>query len=421
MKNILIITSHYPPSNLAGVHRGRLFAKYLPQYDWNPIVLTVHENYYEEKLDFELNKLLPRGQHIEKVNAFPITKPRMIGDLGLRAFFQLRKRANKIIKEKKIDFIYIIIPSFYLTLLAPYLNVKDGIKIGIDYMDPWVHTFPGSEHIFSRHWWSTKLSKYLESYVLKYVSLITSVAPNYVQPIFIRNPQLKLGLKTLFVPCGWDADEQKQLMADYWVGEKQNEHKKYKLIYAGAYLPKSDEILIDFLHIIDRNIHVFQDVEIHFIGTGLKSNSSGRSSITEHAARLKLLNDIIYEHPKRISYLDLLHTITSSSGIFILGSTEAHYTPSKLFNAFVTQKPIFAILHPSSSAKAIIEEAQWGITTTYSSIDKVKFENDLISNFNNWKSSIDHKNWSFNLDKASVYAAHTITGQLADAINSIVK
>ena len=97
MKKILILYPHFPPSNLAGVHRPRLFAQHLPAFGWKPIILTVHEKYYEEALDWNLVKLLPRSLRIEKVNAFPLTRPRMVGDIGLRAFFQLYKKAKEII------------------------------------------------------------------------------------------------------------------------------------------------------------------------------------------------------------------------------------------------------------------------------------------------------------------------------------
>ena len=74
MKKILILYPHFPPSNLAGVHRPRLFAHHLPLFGWEPIILTVHEEYYEEGLDHNLKKLLPEGLRIEKVKAFPNTK-----------------------------------------------------------------------------------------------------------------------------------------------------------------------------------------------------------------------------------------------------------------------------------------------------------------------------------------------------------
>ena len=107
MNRILIISPHFPPSNLAAVHRSRLFAQHLPDFGWEPIVLMVDERYYEEKLDHNLVKLLPANLRIEKAGAFRVTRPRLIGDIGLRGFLQLYRKAKKIIKEEKIDFLYI--------------------------------------------------------------------------------------------------------------------------------------------------------------------------------------------------------------------------------------------------------------------------------------------------------------------------
>ncbi len=111
MKRILILYPHFPPSNLAGVHRARLFAQHLPAFGWEPVILTVHEDYYEELPDHNLQKLLPGTLRIEKVKAFHRKGP--VGDIGLRGFFQLYKKAKQLIKKEKFDFLYIPIPSFY--------------------------------------------------------------------------------------------------------------------------------------------------------------------------------------------------------------------------------------------------------------------------------------------------------------------
>ncbi len=48
-KKILIITYHFPPDSDVGGLRVQKYAKYLPLYGWNPLVLTVKETHYPVK------------------------------------------------------------------------------------------------------------------------------------------------------------------------------------------------------------------------------------------------------------------------------------------------------------------------------------------------------------------------------------
>jgi hypothetical protein len=95
LKRILIISPHFPPSNLAAVHRSRLFAQHLPSFGWEPVILMVDESFYEEEPDANLSRLLPPGLVVEKAAAFRVTRPRLIGDIGLRGFFQLYRKAKQ--------------------------------------------------------------------------------------------------------------------------------------------------------------------------------------------------------------------------------------------------------------------------------------------------------------------------------------
>ncbi len=397
-----------------------MFAKHLPQFGWNPIVLTVAERFYEEKSDFELNDLIPHGQRIERVSAFNLTKPRLIGDVGLRAFFQLKKMAFEILSREKIDFVYIFIPSFYLSLLGPILHKRFGVKYGIDYIDPWVHFFPGSEKKFSRHWWSTWFSKLLEPRAVSKASLITGVAEGYFNPIFERNPHLKSSIKTLALPYGWDCEELKKLKDFQKNPPSFVKDNKFQLVYAGALLPKAAIILESFFTIIKNNIADFKDVEFHFIGIGKKHTTDQIFSVKNLAKEMGLFETIIFEHPERIPYFDVLNAISTSSGVFILGSTESHYTPSKLFNAFTTQKPIFALLNEISTAKQIIESADCGLVCSFKEDSRHDFEMSCINQFRIWKERTINNNWNFNSTKANELSVDKLTLKLAEAFNSVL-
>jgi hypothetical protein len=421
MPNILLISSHYPPSNLTATHRVRMFAKHLPMFGWNPIVLTVDEKFYEEKPDLDLTNLIPQGQRLERVDAYKLTKPRVIGDVGLRAFFQLKKRAIEIISKEKIDFVYIFIPSFYLSLLGPLLHRRFGIKFGIDYIDPWVHFFPGSEKKLSRHWWSTFFSRILEPIAVKHVSLITGVSERYYLPVLERNSSLYGKVVTAAIPYGWDKDD---LRLDPIIDKGKllfSKNEKIKLVYPGAFLPQSKEFLESFFNVISLNRDLFNGVEFYFIGTGKLVDSALTSPIKEIAERYQIYGEVIFEFPQRITYLNTLFHIAKADGLFILGSNEEHYTPSKLFNAFIARKPIFAILHHKSSGKKIIETSRWGVVSSYNEdTTEKKFEENILENFKNWMYCNKHVQWNFDDKIANEYSIVSLTSKLNESISAVL-
>src|SRR5690348_14318847 len=91
-RRIIIAAPHFPPSNLAAVHRTRLFAQHLPEFGWGPIIVTVHHSHYEEALDWDLVRLLPKTLRIERVWALPTKPLRLVGDVGVRGFIPMLKR-----------------------------------------------------------------------------------------------------------------------------------------------------------------------------------------------------------------------------------------------------------------------------------------------------------------------------------------
>lgn len=420
MKKILIISPHYPPSNLAAVHRTRLFAQHLPSFGWEPIILCVNENDYEEELDWNLHSLLPKEQRIEKVRAFPVTNPRFIGDIGLRAYFKLRRRALVLVLKEKIDFVYIPIPSFYVSLIGAYLNRKTGVKFGIDYIDPWVHQFPGSDKLFSRHWFSTELAKYLEPKALKNVSLITGVAEGYYQKVMERNPSLTKTCLFGAMPYGGEKKDHltiKGLGIKPYLFQKNN---NIQLIYAGAMLPKAYEPLQLLFEVIQENPHVFKDIEIHFIGTGKTPNDPVGFNIKPYAEKYNLWQKQIFEYPKRIPYLDVLIHLENSDVVFILGSTETHYTPSKTYQGVLSEKPIFAMLHTASTAAEILETSKAGIVFRMDPENLKAKKQDLLVTFNQFltfKNSFSSSD--VNLNQFEQYSAESVTAQLAKLLNEV--
>ena len=420
LKKILIISPHFPPSNLTAVHRARFIANHLPSFGWDPIILTVHEKYYEEELDFNLEKILPSWLRIEKVAALPVSKPRLIGDIGLRAFISMYKKAKQLVITENIDFVYITIPSFYGALWGRWLHSSTGVKYGIDYIDPWVHVFPGSKKIFSRHWWATKISALLEPIAVKKASLITGVAASYYEDVIVRNPALKNHCIFAAIPFGSEISDhevvQEMNLAPYLFKHIEG---KVQMVYAGAMLPKAYELLEEIFKSISENRDTFSTVEFHFIGTGKITYDPNSFSIKSLAEKYGLWQSVIFEYPKRISYLDVLLHLNWADGVFILGSTEPHYTPSKVYQAVLSGKPIFAVLHNESTAVTVIRDSKAGMVIGFDGIKELK--NIRSSFLKNWDDYL-HLMDNFSLHKVDhsffeLYSARHITQALVTVLN----
>jgi hypothetical protein len=404
---------------LAAVHRSRLFAMHLPAFNWLPIILAVNEKFYEEALDHNLKAMLPKDLRIEKVNAFPVTKPRVIGDTGLRAFFQLYSRAKKIIRDEKIDFLLIPIPSFYISLLGRWLHATTHVPYGIDYIDPWVHEFKGSDKVFSRPWWSTKISRLLEPIAVKKAVLITGVAEGYYEGVKDRNPHLNKQAIFAAMPYGGEKSDHEQVqylsVKPYLFSKKQG---KMQLVYAGAMLPKAYKLLEAMFESIAVNGEKFKSIEFHFVGTGKTPNDPNGFSIKPVAEKYGLWQTVVYEYPKRIPYLDVLIHLEAAEAIFVLGSTESHYTPSKVYQGVLSGKPVFAILHQESSAAQVLANSKAGKVLTIDGereVSKVKqhFSIDFIQ-FTEWIKTFDAS--KVDMEEFEKYSARNVTKMLVEAL-----
>lgn len=383
----------------------------------------VDEQYYEETPDHNLEKMVAPGLRVKKVKAFPLTRPRVIGDISLRSFLQLYKKAKQLIRDEKIDFLFIPIPSFYAALLGRMLHSSTGIRYGIDYIDPWVHSFPGSNKLFSRHWFSTKLAKMLEPVAVKKASLVTGVAEGYYKGVLERNPHLQT--QSLFgaMPYGGEASDHtkvKQLGLEPYLFQQKPD--KLQLVYAGAMLPRAYEPLERVIRTIAADPGSFESLEIHFIGTGKTPNDSQGFNIRPLAEKYGLWEKTIFEYPRRIPYLDVLVHLDNADGVFILGSTEPHYTPSKVYQGVLSAKPIMALLHKDSTAVSVLRQSKAGIVLPFdgeAGLDAIN--NGFTIFFKQYQAMVA------NFDPAHIdrqvfeqYSAREVTRQLAGLLDQIV-
>jgi hypothetical protein len=157
-----------------------------------------------------------------------------------------------------------------------------------------------------------------------------------------------------------------------------------------------------------------QPLQFHFIGT--------LGTIKPIAEKHGLFGTTVFEHPDRIPYLDVLTQLEAADAVFILGSTEPHYTPSKVYQGVLSGKPILAVLHEQSTAVNVLRASNAGIVIT------MKGEEDLdtlsarflagLREFENFRKAFDPN--KINRAVFEQYSAKAVTVQLVEKLDEIV-
>jgi glycosyltransferase involved in cell wall biosynthesis len=70
MNKVLIVTYYWPPSGGAGVQRWLKFSKYLPEFGWEPVILTIDPEYAAYPVtDYSLKEDLPSSVRVYPTHA----------------------------------------------------------------------------------------------------------------------------------------------------------------------------------------------------------------------------------------------------------------------------------------------------------------------------------------------------------------
>ena len=367
-KRVAIVSGHFAPSNLVGAQRARLWSRYLPEFGWEPIVVTGDPAFYEERPDPDLMHLVAPGLRVIHAPTMSTRPIRLVGDVGVRAFRGCYKVLAGLAARREIDFVLVTIPSNFLAPVGRLIHMRYGLPFGIDYQDPWVNRWPGVDKPFTRAWGSYQLANLLEPWAVKGAALVTGMAPGYVAGMLERNPAIARNAVIAYMPMG-SAPEDFELVGALHRPPFlfQPDDGLFHMIYAGALLPAGvivHDAFLEGLKALQQTAPLAAArLRVHFVGTGTSPDDPGGYRVMPLAERAGV-SEMVSEHPHRIGYVDTLNHLERSSAVLVLGSTERHYTPSKVFQAMLSKRPVFAMLHAESTAVDMITRARAGRVLT---------------------------------------------------------
>ena len=381
---VLMVSPHFPPDSSAGAHRVRLLAPHLPKYGWEPTIVSVDPRDYEGRLDPELAKLVPTDLRIVRCRAWPArwTRYLAVGDLGLRALKGLYDTCVGLLEREQFDVVFITIFPTYPALLGPILKRRFGVPFVLDYMDPWLGAWGktvgggpnGRPDLKSRL--TRALARRLEPRVVSVASGLTAVSALTCEQIRARYPALA-GIPSMAIPLGGEPADFEHLRREprpntYFDAKNGAIH----LCYVGTLLPLGFETLRAVLRATARlrqeRPELYQRLRLHFFGTSNQRDPNVPPRVLPVARELGV-DDCVTEIADRIDYLDALTVQLDTTAILLMGSTERHYTASKLYPALLARRPILAVYHDESSVVDILRRAvrpPTGRVITYTDTDR---------------------------------------------------
>lgn len=366
MRQVLMVSPHFPPDSTAGTHRVRLLAPHLPVCGWRPTVLTVDPRDYEGRLDPELGASIPPDVRVVRSRAWPagLSRPLGVGDLGLRAFVGLRRSAARLLASERFDALFVTIYPTYPALLGPLLKRRFHVPFVLDYQDPWVGAWGqsvgpaanGRPDFKSRA--SRAAAKRLEPWALCAADAVTAVSRATYEQALARTPDARPRV-TEELPIGWDRRDLDFLQSrPAWFPADGLVH----ISYVGTLLPTGIDTLRAVLAALARIRNAdsaARRLRLHFFGTSNQRTLVGNDAparVMPIAAEYGLV-DVVTERAPRLDYFDALQVLRDSTAVLLMGSSERHYTPSKIFPALMAKRPIVAALHRASPATTLLRDA----------------------------------------------------------------
>ena len=418
MRKVLMIAHQFPPVGGSGVQRSAKFAKYLPQFGWEPVVITRDTSKMTLR-DDSLLKDIPEGTEIIRTPAYDLTVwPSVFNKVGKFIAWRLLIPDGEVLWMKKalpraierlekgdIDAVYSTSSPYSAHLLGLGLKRRfPYIPWVADFRDEWTNNpyFLDNPHRPSR----AKKEKAMEREVLITADALIANTP-VMKANFVRlNPDLDLERRMSVIPNGFDPDDFENL------GAKSRKNDKFTVTYTGAlYGRRKPDKIIEAVGELARSGRVDRDkICLRFIGSFKKDILQGLITRNGLEGAADLINYM--EHEKC-----LLEMVNSDALLLIEGGgpgSEAFYT-GKIFEYIQTSNPILAVIPENGAAADIIRRTRTGIVCHWE--DKKKIQEGFLSLYDAWLKGENIINPDY--EEISRFDRRNLAESLAKLLNSI--
>lgn len=377
MKKVLIIAYYFPPLGGSGVQRTLKFVKYLPQYGWEPTVLTIGSTAYyakDESLLKEIERLnirVVRTQSsdpnavLHKNNKEIVKMPKertrkflsflsdiiFIPDNKIGWKKHAVKAAAELLKKEKFDVIYATAPPVTDFLIGVELKKRFKVPLVIDYRDSWIN--------YPYKYFPTPLHRYIhfrkEKHVVHKSDMILTTSRHVKEELIQRHKFLNYNDITI-LSHGFDPEDLEVPNPDVLPRTE-----KMRITYSGMFYGTITPVY--FLHalakVFKENARMRGRIEACFVGLF-------RPEHINLVNQLGLQNSVnllgYLEHKEAVKYL-------LASDVLWLINQDDLMTPGKLYEYIGTGKKILGCV-TKGYLRNTIEEAG-GVCVDPANVEKI--------------------------------------------------
>jgi len=439
MKKVLIVAYYFPPLGGGGTMRTVKFVKYLREFGWEPVVLTVKAPHYLAE-DSWLESQLPEDLRVYRSRAFlpgrffrktlnhsyadPDSRRQSAFKRLLKSGFQFGKnvvytlaftpdeyvgwipfavkKALQLIEAEGIDVIYTTAPPNSLHLIGKKLHRKTSVPWVADFRDLW-NQYPESYNPFG--WkWKARLDDWLEKRVLETCQKAIVVSETMKQELSAKYSDLH-EKKLMVITNGFDPEDARNLKLKRLFPEK------FTVTHSGTLFAwrKTPELFEAIRKLVDANPEFSRDFKLVLIGIV-------HAEVRQEINRLKL-NDWVHILPYR-SYPEMMQMLKASDVLLLIVGNQPHagnVLTLKLFDYMNAQRPVLAIAPEGEVANAVDRFKLGDAVLPRSKTGVVKA---LDYFFKKWKSGalLGSSN-----EDLSVFFRRHLTEQLAAILDEVAK